>query len=121
MLRRTLRRLRLALFALITTAIIALAVLMGLNLCFMGFIGANFQSIALQPFARTAGAASSVQAFMRLMVGASLGAMIGQAYDGTARPLAMSLLGAGIVALLMVLHAERGKLFRRRHGQVPQA
>jgi DHA1 family bicyclomycin/chloramphenicol resistance-like MFS transporter len=97
------------------------AVLMGLNLCFMGFIGANFQSIALQPFARTAGAASSVQAFMRLMVGASLGALIGQAYDGTARPLAMSLLGAGVVALLLVLHAEHGKLFRRRHGQVPQA
>jgi DHA1 family bicyclomycin/chloramphenicol resistance-like MFS transporter len=96
------------------------SVLMGLNLCFMGFIGANFQAIALQPFARTAGAAASVQAFMRLMVGASLGALIGQAYDGTAAPLAASLLGAGLGALLLVLHAERGKLFRRLHGQVPQ-
>jgi MFS transporter, DHA1 family, multidrug resistance protein len=96
------------------------SVLMGLNLCFMGFIGANFQAIALQPFARTAGAAASVQAFMRLMVGATLGALIGQAYDGTAVPLASSLLGAGAAALLLVLHAERGQLFRRRHGQVPQ-
>jgi MFS transporter, DHA1 family, multidrug resistance protein len=96
------------------------SVLMGLNLCFMGFIGANFQAIALQPFARTAGSAASVQAFMRLMVGASLGALIGQAYDGTAVPLAASLLGAGIAGLLLVLHAERGKLFRRLHGQVPQ-
>jgi MFS transporter, DHA1 family, multidrug resistance protein len=58
---------------------------------------------------------------MRLMVGASLGALIGQAYDGTAVPLASSLLGAGAAALLLVLHAERGQLFRRRHGQVPQA
>lgn len=97
------------------------APLMTLNLCLMGFIGANFQSIALQPFARIAGAASSVQAFMRLMVGASLGALIGQAYDGTARPLAMALLGAGILCLLGVLHSERGKLFRRLHGNVPQA
>lgn len=96
------------------------SLLMGLNLCLMGFIGANFQSIGLQPFARTAGAAASVQAFMRLMVGASLGAVIGQAYDGTARPLAASLLGAGIVALVLVLFSERGKLFRRLHGQVPQ-
>ena len=58
---------------------------------------------------------------MRLMVGASLGALIGQAYDGTATPLALSLLGAGISALLLVLQAERGVLFRRLHGQVPQA
>lgn len=96
------------------------SLLMGLNLCLMGFIGANFQAIALQPFARTAGAAASVQAFMRLMVGASLGAVIGQAYDGTARPLAAALLGAGLVALAMVLFSEHGKLFRRLHGQVPQ-
>jgi DHA1 family bicyclomycin/chloramphenicol resistance-like MFS transporter len=96
------------------------APLMTLNLCLMGFIGANFQSIALQPFARIAGAASSVQAFMRLMVGSALGALIGQAYDGTARPLALSLLVAGILALGLTLYSERGKLFRRLHGNVPQ-
>lgn len=97
------------------------APLMTLNLCLMGFIGANFTSIALQPFARIAGAASSVQTFMRLMVGSALGAVIGQAYDGSARPLAMALLGAGVVCLLAVLYSERGKLFRRLHGNVPQA
>ena len=95
--------------------------LMTLNLCVMGFIGANFQAIALQPFARIAGAAASVQAFMRLMVGSLLGSLIGQAYDGTAKPLAVSLLLAGLGALLLVLFSERGKLFRRLHGQVPQA
>lgn len=95
--------------------------LMTLNMCVMGFIGANFQSIALQPFARIAGAASSVQAFMRLMIGSTLGALIGQAYDGTAQPLALSLLSAGIGALVLVLFSEHGKLFRRLHGRVPQA
>lgn len=95
--------------------------LMTVNLCLMAFIGANFTSIALQPFARIAGAASSVQAFMRLMFGAALGAVIGQAYDGTARPLALSLLIAGVLALLLVLHAERGRLFRRLRGNIAQA
>lgn len=94
---------------------------MTLNLCLMGFIGANFQSIALQPFARVAGAAASLQAFIRLATGAALGALIGQAYDGTARPLAMALLAAGSLALLLVLFSERGRLFRRLHGQVQQA
>jgi DHA1 family bicyclomycin/chloramphenicol resistance-like MFS transporter len=97
------------------------APLMTLNLCMMGFIGSNFQAIALQPFARVAGAAASVQAFTRMMVGSLLGALIGQAYDGTARPLAMALLSAGVGALILVLFSEHGKLFRRLHGQVPQA
>lgn len=95
--------------------------LMTLNLCVMAFIGSNFQAIALQPFARVAGAAASVQAFTRVMIGSLLGALIGQAYDGTARPLAMALLTAGLGALVLVLFSEHGKLFRRLHGQVAQA
>jgi DHA1 family bicyclomycin/chloramphenicol resistance-like MFS transporter len=87
----------------------------------MGFIGSNFQAIALQPFARVAGAAASVQAFVRMMVGSLLGALIGQAFDGTARPLAMALLSAGVGALILVLFSEHGKLFRRLHGGVAQA
>ncbi len=43
--------------------------LMTANICLMGFIGANFGSIALQPFARMAGAASSFQSFLRMAVG----------------------------------------------------
>lgn len=86
---------------------------MALNMCLIGFIGANFGSIALQPFARIAGAASSFQMFIRMVIAASLGALIGQAYDGTARPLAWSLLAGGIAALLLVLYSEQGRLFRR--------
>jgi MFS transporter, DHA1 family, multidrug resistance protein len=94
---------------------------MTLNLCVMGFLTANFQAIALQPFARIAGAAASLQVFLRLVIGSTLGAVIGQAYDGSARPLAMALLVAGIGCLLLVLYSEDGKLFRRLHGQVEQA
>ena len=51
--------------------------------------------------------------FVRMAVAASLGAVIGQAYDGTAQPLAWSLLAGGIAALILVLYSEQGRLFRR--------
>ena len=62
-----------------------------------------------------AGAASSVQAFLRMVIGSLLGIFIGQAYDGTAHPLALALLTLGGASLLLVLFSERGKLFRRLH------
>lgn len=87
--------------------------LMTLNTALIGFTGANFGSIALQPFARMAGAAASFQAFVRMAIGSFLGSLIGQAYDGSARPLAYSLLGCGVAALALVLYSENGQLFRR--------
>jgi DHA1 family bicyclomycin/chloramphenicol resistance-like MFS transporter len=87
--------------------------LMSMNLCLLGFLGANFGSIAMQPFEDSAGAASSIQSFIRMSLGALVGIMIGQAYDGTAFPLAVALLGSSIVALGLVLYSERGRLFRR--------
>lgn len=87
--------------------------LMAANICLIGFTGANFGSIALQPFARIAGAAASFQAFSRMALGALIGAMIGQAFDDSARPLALGLLGCGLTALAVVLYSERGRLFRR--------
>ena len=83
------------------------------NMCLVGFVGANFNSIAMQPFARSAGAAASAQAFIRMVLAAVLGSLIGQAYDGSARPLAVALLSAGCLTTLLVLFSERGRLFRR--------
>lgn len=87
--------------------------LMAANICLMGFIGANFGSLALQPFARIAGAASSFQSFLRMAVGALLGGLIGQAFDGTPRPLVTAMFVMGVTALMLVLYSERGRLFRR--------
>ena len=87
--------------------------LMAANICLMGFIGANFGSLALQPFARIAGAASSFQSFLRMVVGALLGGLIGQAFDGTPRPLVTAMFAMGVTALILVLYSERGRLFRR--------
>lgn len=93
--------------------------LMACNLMLLGFLGANFGSIAMQPFAEIAGAASSIQAFVRMVLASVIGILIGQYYDGTARPLAYALLIAGVLALVLVLHSEKGRLFRRLHVRPP--
>ena len=87
--------------------------LMAANLCLLGFMGANFGSIAMQPFEKTAGAASSAQSFLRMSMGALIGIAIGQFYDGSARPLAFALLACSLLSLGLVLFSERGVLFRR--------
>ena len=89
--------------------------MMTLNMCLLGFLGANFSSIALQPFASKAGAASSAQAFIRMVLASWLGALVGQAFAGTARPLAAALLTAGCGCLALILYSEKGELFRRRN------
>ncbi|WP_309622029.1 multidrug effflux MFS transporter [Novosphingobium sp.] len=87
--------------------------LMGSQMCLIAFMGANFTSIALQPFGRTAGAAASVQMFVRSTLSSLLGIAIGQAYDGSARPISLALLAGGLIALGLVLFSEKGRLFRR--------
>ena len=87
--------------------------LMSANLALLGFLGANFGSIAMQPFAAIAGSASSIQTFFRMFGAAVVGLVIGQAYDGTAQPFAHALLICSTGALLLVTFSERGRLFRR--------
>lgn len=89
--------------------------LMIMNMVLIGFIGANFGSIALQPFASTAGSASSMHAFLRMVIGSVIGIAVGQAYNDTALPLAIALLVSGLLSLSLVLFSEKGKLFRRIH------
>lgn len=89
--------------------------LMAINLAMLGFLGANFGSIAMQPFSKTAGSASSAQTFFRMVSAAIVGIFIGQSYDGTARPFAYALLICGLCALLCVLYSENGRLFQRRN------
>jgi len=93
--------------------------LMAANMSLLGFIGANFGSIALQPFRHIAGAASSAQGFLRMTSGAALGAVIGQAYDGTALPLALALLATAVISLAFVLFSERGELFDPPQPETP--
>jgi DHA1 family bicyclomycin/chloramphenicol resistance-like MFS transporter len=85
--------------------------LMALTMALMGLIGSNFGAIAMSPFLAIAGAASSAHSFVRTTTAALLGGLIGFAFDGSARPLALALLAAGLACLALVLWSEKGRLF----------
>ncbi len=83
------------------------------SMAMVGFTGANFSSIAMQPFGRTAGVASSFQNFARSGLSSVIGAAIGLQFDGTVLPLATGFMVCGIASLAFIFWAEKGKLFRR--------
>ncbi len=84
-----------------------------------GLIGANFNAMAMEPLGHVAGTASSVIGFMQTIIGATIGALIGQAFDGSVTPLAFGFLGVSIIGLFFVLLAERGRLFTTDHHPKP--
>lgn len=89
----------------------AFVILFALVMIQFGWIGSNFNSIAMEPLGHIAGTASSIQGFIQTLGGGVVGAMIGQAFDGTVTPLAAGFFGVALVGLVLVLVAERGRLF----------
>lgn len=85
---------------------------------FFGLVGANFNSMAMEPLGTIAGTGSSVLGFFTTVGGALIGFYIGQQFDGTTIPLALGFTGCGLVALLVVLVTEKGRLFRPIHSAV---
>lgn len=83
------------------------------NMAMAGFIGSNFSSIAMTPFGDAAGAASSFQMFVRTLLAASIGAAIGQQFNGSVAPVAIGFMLGGLTALALVFWGERGRLFTR--------
>jgi DHA1 family bicyclomycin/chloramphenicol resistance-like MFS transporter len=73
----------------------------------------NSASIAMLPMAAVAGTASSIMGATQIAGGAILGSITDNAFDGTVRPLAYGFLGYGVVAFILVLVGERGRLFGR--------
>ena len=78
--------------------------------CF-GLIGANFNSIAMEPVGSIAGTASSVFGFVTTVGGALIGFYIGQQFNGTVIPMTLGFVGCGVAALVIVVVTERGRLF----------
>lgn len=79
----------------------------------MGLANSNFSAMAMENMGEIAGTASSLQGFIATMGAAVLGALIGQAFDGTTIPLYLGFTVLGFTALAIVFVTERGKLFRR--------
>ncbi|MEH6697461.1 MAG: multidrug effflux MFS transporter [Brevundimonas sp.] len=92
-------------------SLVSFAVLQGLTMFCFGFIAGNFGALAMNNMGRIAGTASSVQGFVSTTFGSLTGFLIGQSFDGTAAPMTIGITTCGILALVAVMVAERGKLF----------
>ncbi|MFL0691152.1 MAG: multidrug effflux MFS transporter [Agrobacterium tumefaciens] len=83
-----------------------------------GWIGSNFNSLAMEPLGHVAGTASSVLGFMGTIGGSIIGATIGQAFDGTALPMVAGFFVVSVIGLIFVLIGERGRLFQAHNKPV---
>lgn len=72
----------------------------------------NLNTVAMTPMAAVAGTAASVVGSVQIALGAALGSVIDRAFDGSVRPLAVGFAGYGLLALALVLYAEKGRLFQ---------
>jgi DHA1 family bicyclomycin/chloramphenicol resistance-like MFS transporter len=75
-----------------------------------GLAQAAWQTGAIAPFPRSAGAAAAMTGFVQNLAAAAGGVLVGALHDGTARPLATLVAAAGVAAAL-VAHT-----LVRRHG-----
>jgi DHA1 family bicyclomycin/chloramphenicol resistance-like MFS transporter len=81
--------------------------------CF-GLMAGNFGALAMEPLGHVAGTAASAQGFLSTVIGAGIGFLIGQSYNGTDIPMTAGFVVAGLVTLAIVLLTENGKLFSRK-------
>ena len=121
-----------ALIALILIALVHLAIiqagwetmvtfmlLQALTMVTVAFTASNFSAISMEPFSKGAGVASSFQAFLTTALSSALGSIVGRAFNGTTLPLTLGLAVFGILSFLILLWAERGRLFTRpNHGEL---
>lgn len=91
--------------------LIAFVVMQALTNGMLAFTSANFSTLAMSRMAEVAGTASSVQGVMGTVLGALLGLVIGQAYDGSERPFLWGMAASAGLALAILLVVERGQLF----------
>lgn len=80
-------------------------------LCQFGFIGTNFNALAMEPLGHVAGTASAVLGSLQTVLGGMIGAVVGYAYDGTILPLSLGLFVLALVNIANVTAVERGRLF----------
>lgn len=76
-----------------------------------GFLGANFNTMAMEPLGDIAGTASSVIGFVSTLGGALLGYVMGQLFDGSTLPLGLAFGLYGLGAICCILYAEKGSMF----------
>lgn len=85
------------------------------TMAFFSLSVSNFGAMAMDPIGEVAGIGASLQGFIQSLGGALVGAAIGRLFNGTTLPLAAGALACGLTALVFVLLAEKGRLFKRHY------
>jgi DHA1 family bicyclomycin/chloramphenicol resistance-like MFS transporter len=100
-----------ALLGLSLAGVMSVWLFFALTCCFFiafNFIMSNFGALAMVPLGEVAGTAASTQGFLQMVIGAALGTLIGQMYNGTTVPLALGFLLLSLVAGAIILLGTRG-------------
>jgi len=97
-------------------SMVRFVILQAASLACLGLVSANFGTIAMEPLAAIAGIGAAVQGCIASVGAALIGALLGARFDGTTAPLASGAFVIGGAALLLVLLAERGRLFSPHHA-----
>ena len=92
------------------------AILQAMTMFCFGLMAGNFGSMAMEPMGHIAGTASSAQGFISTIIGSLTGFAIGQQFNGTVVPMIVGFTGCGLMAIVAVLFAERGRLFTPRNA-----
>lgn len=91
----------------LATESLAVFVLMQAGSMFMfGFLGANLNTLAIEPLGHVAGTGSSAIGFFTTVSGALLGFSIGQLFNGSVVPLTLAYVVLGLAALTIVMLTE---------------
>lgn len=88
-----------------------------LNFFCFGFIGPNFNSMAMEPLGEIAGTASAILGFASTTMAAFIGGIIASHFDGTLISILDGYCWLGIAALAIAFITERGKLFSGHHDE----
>jgi len=97
-------------------SVILFPILQATQMFFFGLMNSNFSSMAMEPLGDIAGAGSSVQGFLSTCIGALLGSIVGQSFNGSTIPVSLGFTVLGVATVAAVFWTERGKLFRPHHA-----
>jgi DHA1 family bicyclomycin/chloramphenicol resistance-like MFS transporter len=75
----------------------------------IGMLFANFSALAMEPLGHIAGVGAAVVGSLTTVISMTLGAAIGQAYDGTVLPLVAGFALLGLAAIAVIRWTERGR------------
>lgn len=85
--------------------------LLGLPLASHGLLIPNANSLAMAPLGHVAGTASALIGAVSILGGALLGAAIDRTFNGTVTPMITGFFVASLIAFVVILVTERGRLF----------